>query len=253
MLLQAHPNYLFNYGVNDLHTGDIKSQWEHRDGDRVRGQYSLVEADGSVRTVDYTADHHNGFNAVVSKHGVNVHSAKPVAKPVVTVAKPVVTTYKPVYTPSFVHQPSYTPHLPEAHVPEKPFTATIDDFHSFTPSFPDYFGNSYDNYPLLYSSGYFPDTDGFKFEFSTPKPETPSVVNPGPVLFPQNPAEGESTPPDQTSGVMVPKPIITVKKTPKAFRTPVNVNNQRPFTSSHLSLSSSIGYSYPKPSVGLYH
>lgn len=31
------------------------------------GQYSLVEADGSIRTVDYTADKHNGFNAVVHK------------------------------------------------------------------------------------------------------------------------------------------------------------------------------------------
>lgn len=31
------------------------------------GQYSLVEPDGSVRTVDYVADDHNGFNAVVHK------------------------------------------------------------------------------------------------------------------------------------------------------------------------------------------
>lgn len=28
------------------------------------GQYSLVEPDGSIRTVDYTADSINGFNAV---------------------------------------------------------------------------------------------------------------------------------------------------------------------------------------------
>lgn len=33
----------------------------------MKGQYSLVEPDGSVRTVDYTADDHNGFNAVVHK------------------------------------------------------------------------------------------------------------------------------------------------------------------------------------------
>lgn len=53
--------------MNDYHTGDIKSQHETRDGDVVKGQYSLVEPDGSIRTVDYTADKHNGFNAVVSK------------------------------------------------------------------------------------------------------------------------------------------------------------------------------------------
>lgn len=63
----AHPKYTFKYGVSDYHTGDVKSQHETRDGDVVKGQYSLVEPDGSIRTVDYTADKHNGFNAVVSK------------------------------------------------------------------------------------------------------------------------------------------------------------------------------------------
>lgn len=63
----AYPKYSFNYGIKDPHTGDIKSQVEERDGDVVKGQYSLVEPDGSVRTVDYAADDHNGFNAVVHK------------------------------------------------------------------------------------------------------------------------------------------------------------------------------------------
>ncbi|XP_018561011.1 larval cuticle protein A2B-like [Anoplophora glabripennis] len=65
----APPKYSFKYGVNDYHTGDIKSQQESRDGDLVKGQYSLVEPDGSIRTVDYTADKHSGFNAVVRKIG----------------------------------------------------------------------------------------------------------------------------------------------------------------------------------------
>jgi len=63
----AHPKYAYKYGVNDYHTGDVKSQHETRDGDVVKGSYSLVEPDGSVRTVDYTADKHNGFNAVVHR------------------------------------------------------------------------------------------------------------------------------------------------------------------------------------------
>lgn len=71
--MQSEPNYHFNYGVKDLHTGDLKSQWEHREGDVVKGSYSLMEPDGSIRTVDYTADSRNGFNAVVSKSGHNVH------------------------------------------------------------------------------------------------------------------------------------------------------------------------------------
>jgi hypothetical protein len=52
----------------------------------VKGQYSLVEPDGSIRTVDYTADPVNGFNAVVSKSGPGVHAVpvvKPIAVPVV--------------------------------------------------------------------------------------------------------------------------------------------------------------------------
>ncbi|CAH0700104.1 unnamed protein product [Spodoptera exigua] len=77
---QAHPRYQFNYGVTDGHTGDQKSQWEARDGDVVKGQYSLVEPDGTVRTVNYSADDHNGFNAVVSRHG---HAAHPAAHAVV--------------------------------------------------------------------------------------------------------------------------------------------------------------------------
>lgn len=64
-----HPSYKFEYGVNDPHTGDHKSQWEVRDGDVVKGEYSLDEADGTKRVVQYTADKHNGFNAVVKKIG----------------------------------------------------------------------------------------------------------------------------------------------------------------------------------------
>jgi hypothetical protein len=56
----AHPKYAYKYGVSDYHTGDVKSQHETRDGDVVKGQYSLVEPDGTIRTVDYTADKHNG-------------------------------------------------------------------------------------------------------------------------------------------------------------------------------------------------
>ena len=77
--MQAYPKYSYNYGVADALTGDVKSQAEHRDGDLVKGQYSLVEPDGTLRVVDYTADAINGFNAVVSKHGHSVHPAPAVA------------------------------------------------------------------------------------------------------------------------------------------------------------------------------
>ncbi|KPI97780.1 Cuticle protein 8 [Papilio xuthus] len=71
----AHPRYDFSYSVADGHTGDNKSQQESRDGDAVHGQYSLLEADGSVRTVQYTADDHSGFNAVVTNSAPAHHAA----------------------------------------------------------------------------------------------------------------------------------------------------------------------------------
>ncbi|KAF7270911.1 hypothetical protein GWI33_016143 [Rhynchophorus ferrugineus] len=84
----AHPQYEYNYGVQDPHTGDHKTQHEVRDGDVVKGSYTVAEPDGTLRTVHYTADDHNGFNAVVEKSGHPVHPAPaPAAK--VVVAAPV--------------------------------------------------------------------------------------------------------------------------------------------------------------------
>ncbi|XP_058123289.1 cuticle protein 19.8-like [Anopheles ziemanni] len=120
-----HPKYAFNYGVADHSTGDVKSQHETRDGDVVKGQYSLVEPDGSVRTVDYTADPINGFNAVVSKTAPLVHHHAPVVKHVVPAVKavhhvqPAPVLQKVVYA----HEPvvhvaktgHYTEHAPAVH------------------------------------------------------------------------------------------------------------------------------------------
>ncbi|KAK9876732.1 hypothetical protein WA026_014970 [Henosepilachna vigintioctopunctata] len=65
--VDPYPHYNFAYSVNDFQTGDSKSQHETRQGDAVRGQYSLSEPDGTRRTVDYTADAQNGFNAIVQR------------------------------------------------------------------------------------------------------------------------------------------------------------------------------------------
>ncbi|XP_047519502.1 cuticle protein 18.6-like [Pieris napi] len=84
-----NPNYSFNYAVNDPSTGDNKAQWEARNGDQVRGAYSLVEPDGNVRTVEYTADALRGFNAVVRKSGPNINSVA-VAAPAIIQAPAIV-------------------------------------------------------------------------------------------------------------------------------------------------------------------
>jgi len=91
-----HPQYQFGYSVADSLTGDQHSQTESRDGDVVQGQYSLVEPDGAIRTVTYTADAINGFNAVVDRQAPQV-AVKAVAAPVLRAAHPV----------AFAQQPSY--------------------------------------------------------------------------------------------------------------------------------------------------
>ncbi|EDV42076.1 uncharacterized protein Dana_GF17187 [Drosophila ananassae] len=87
-----HPQYRFSYGVDDKLTGDNKGQVEERDGDVVRGEYSLIDADGYKRTVQYTADPINGFNAVVNREPlVKAVAVAPVVKtiaPVATYAAP---------------------------------------------------------------------------------------------------------------------------------------------------------------------
>lgn len=57
--------YKYSYNIDDPTTGDMKSQHEVRQGDVVSGSYTVVDPDGTRRTVDYTADPQKGFNAVV--------------------------------------------------------------------------------------------------------------------------------------------------------------------------------------------
>lgn len=63
----TNPNYSFSYGVSDQKTGDQKSQEERLINGVVRGSYSLVEPDGTIRRVTYIADKVNGFSARVEK------------------------------------------------------------------------------------------------------------------------------------------------------------------------------------------
>lgn len=91
-----HPQYQYAYDIQDALTGDSKSQHESRDGDVVSGSYSVTDPDGTRRTVDYTADPVNGFNAVVRKEPLVAAApvvAKVAAAPVVAkfAAAPVVT------------------------------------------------------------------------------------------------------------------------------------------------------------------
>ncbi|XP_072390368.1 cuticle protein-like [Diabrotica undecimpunctata] len=118
-------HYEFGYGVEDPHTGDVKSQHETREGDVVKGSYSLIEADGTKRVVEYTVDAHSGFNAVVHRepaaHPVKaiapvaakivapVAYSQPIVKAVAPVAyaQPVLKAVAPVAYPHSIVKASY--------------------------------------------------------------------------------------------------------------------------------------------------
>ncbi|KAJ8945688.1 hypothetical protein NQ318_012407 [Aromia moschata] len=72
----GHAHYKFGYGVHDPHTGDSKSQEEHRKGDHVTGGYAVQEPDGTQRIVKYKSGPHTGFEAVVERVGVAHHPAR---------------------------------------------------------------------------------------------------------------------------------------------------------------------------------
>ncbi|XP_060869980.1 cuticle protein 7-like [Metopolophium dirhodum] len=97
----APKPYSFEYSVNDPHTYDVHSQSEHSDGyGNVKGTYSLLEADGSTRVVDYTADSY-GFNAEVKKiegHGYSASAPAYKSTP----------AYKPAYSAPAYSAPAYS-------------------------------------------------------------------------------------------------------------------------------------------------
>ncbi|XP_055598347.1 larval cuticle protein A2B-like [Uranotaenia lowii] len=124
----APAEYHFAYSVHDDHTGDIKSQQEERHGDDVKGQYTLIDADGYKRIVDYTADEHNGFNAVVRREPVQGHKIVKTVTPVLTkVAVPVAHHY--VAPVAKVAIPVAKVAVPTAHLSTVSFSAPSLSYH----------------------------------------------------------------------------------------------------------------------------
>lgn len=111
-----NPQYSFAYSVSDAITGDNKGQYETRNGDIVQGAYSLVEPDGTLRTVNYVADPINGFNAVVNRQPAVVKAAVPavVPAPVAPVAPAAFKVAAPAHYAVPHAYPGYAPAAPVA-------------------------------------------------------------------------------------------------------------------------------------------
>ncbi|KAK3864961.1 hypothetical protein Pcinc_029393 [Petrolisthes cinctipes] len=61
--------YNFAYGVKDDYAGTDFGHNEDSDGQAVKGSYNVVLPDGRIQTVEYVADHYNGFQAQVKYKG----------------------------------------------------------------------------------------------------------------------------------------------------------------------------------------
>lgn len=50
---------------DDLYT-NYQNRKESREGDQIKGSYSVVDSDGFIRTVTYTADPVGGFKVIIN-------------------------------------------------------------------------------------------------------------------------------------------------------------------------------------------
>jgi hypothetical protein len=175
--------------VKDQHTGDLKSQWEYRDGDKVKGSYSVLDPDGFIRTVDYSADDHHGFNAVVKKTGPFGHP----------ISKHVSTNHHLVSSLTLVSKPI----APILSIPKQTLPLESASYHS---QLSDYASGV--QVPYAAKQYYTPgigeltvhNTPRDLSSHKTPKyfaealrsSSATSVANPGPVLFPETPEEQQN-------------------------------------------------------------
>ena len=94
LIVQAPANYNFDYAVKDDYSYVDMGHNEHRYGDNTKGEYTVYQPDGTVRTVSYYVDGDSGFVADVKYTGEAKYDH----------------TYKPAYVPSYDHayKPAYT-------------------------------------------------------------------------------------------------------------------------------------------------
>lgn len=97
---ESPAEYEFSYSVNEHSTGDIKSHQESRKGNTVTGKYELIDSDGFRRIVEYTADEHNGFNAIVHREPTDIK----------------IPIFESHHVPH--HVPEHVPHHVQHHVAE---------------------------------------------------------------------------------------------------------------------------------------
>ncbi|KAH8380236.1 hypothetical protein KR009_009579, partial [Drosophila setifemur] len=68
----ANSSYQFGFDVKDDEFTNYQNRKEVRDGSVIKGSYSVVDSDGFIRTVKYTADPKEGFKAEVIREPTDI-------------------------------------------------------------------------------------------------------------------------------------------------------------------------------------
>lgn len=69
---QDQASYQFGFDVKDDEFTNYQNRQESRDGGIIKGSYSVVDSDGFIRTVKYTADPKEGFKAEVVREPTDI-------------------------------------------------------------------------------------------------------------------------------------------------------------------------------------
>jgi outer membrane biosynthesis protein TonB len=78
---QPNPSYQFGFDVKDDEFTNYQNRKEQREGNVIKGSYSVVDADGFIRTVSYTADPKEGFKAEVVREPTDIVIKMPTPTP----------------------------------------------------------------------------------------------------------------------------------------------------------------------------
>ncbi|KAI5645222.1 insect cuticle protein domain-containing protein [Phthorimaea operculella] len=133
-----NPSYQFGFDVNDDQYTNYQNRKEQREGDVIKGSYSVVDSDGFIRTVNYIADPKEGFRAeshdikgsysVVDSDGF-IRTIHYIADPKEgfraevsrqpTDIKVKIPTPKPQLAQPISHQPIHTQQRPQQHQPQQ--------------------------------------------------------------------------------------------------------------------------------------
>lgn len=84
---QGNSSYQFGFDVKDDEYTNYQQRKEVRDGNVIKGSYSVVDSDGFIRTVTYTADPKEGFKADVVRQPTDIVVKIPTPAPENSIGK----------------------------------------------------------------------------------------------------------------------------------------------------------------------